>query len=378
MNPLSTFKYTKNNFRKALPILVAMTVGVLLIYLFSLITKSTEKMTDLTYTNLFSKYTMLCSNNENPIPKDYLDKISTDSNVGHIIPIIKNDGNLQYNGAFGSMTINCLNLHKDDISKFLDSLNVKLTKGAFPKENTNEIIVSKEYALQKKLKIGDYIGSEVSFSYGINGKYKITGITEGPAIVAITSNNRENIPREQIMNHAILFSIKDIKDKSLINYLSQGTPKNIVITDYYSIKNTMDDMLSIIGTLTFTLTGMIIIVMCISLGNLNYISFLNRKYEFGVLSAIGYKKSSLYFKLWKENSFVCLLGYISGILLTTLVAFLLNQAVLYPTGKFIPLWNGLGAVTAFLIPVFVSFLSLILPVKELRKTEALDVIGGVI
>jgi len=116
--------------------------------------------------------------------------------------------------------------------------------------------------------------------------------------------------------------------------------------------------------------------MCISLGNLNYINFVNRKYEFGVLSAIGYKKSSLYFKLWKENSFVCLLGYVGGILLTTLVAFLLNVIVLEPNGKFIPLWSTSGVIIAFLIPAFVSILSIIAPIKELRRTEPLDVIGG--
>jgi len=148
--------------------------------------------------------------------------------------------------------------------------------------------------------------------------------------------------------------------------------------EYYSISKQIDEILNSMNALSYMLNMIIILVLCISLGNLNYINFVNRKYEFGVLLAIGYKKSTLYFKLWKESVTVCLLGYIGGILLSMLLAFILNLAVLYPVGKFISLWSISGAGMALFIPIFVSFLSLIAPVKELRKTDPIDVIGGVI
>ncbi len=67
----------------------------LLIYIFSLVTKSTSDIIKLTGTNFFSKYTIVSSNNEEPIPKDYLDKITNDNNVGHVIPLISEYGYLQ-------------------------------------------------------------------------------------------------------------------------------------------------------------------------------------------------------------------------------------------------------------------------------------------
>ena len=78
MNPLSTFKYIKNNLNKTLPILISMLVGVLLIYLFSLITKSSSEMVDITTNNLLNKYTTIYSTNEESIPQNLLDKINTD------------------------------------------------------------------------------------------------------------------------------------------------------------------------------------------------------------------------------------------------------------------------------------------------------------
>lgn len=378
MNPLSTFKYIQSNVSKTLPILLSMIVSVLLIYFFSLVAKSSIEMTELTVTNIFTKYTTVSSNNEEAIPKAFLEKITNDSNVGHIIPLIAGHGYFQYDNIFGGMTIEVMNFYEKDMPQVINTLNIKLVEGTLPRSNKSEIIIPKKYALQNKLKIGDYIGSDVSSNYGIKGKFKVSGIVEGPAMVSLISENKNVIPRDTIMKHSIVFSVKDIKDKNLINYLSENTPKNVLIMDYYSVSKQMEDILNSMNALSYILNIIIIIVLCISLGNLNYINFLNRKYEFGVLSAIGYKKSALYFKLWRENAAVCILGYIGGILLTTLVAYILNLILLYPEGKFIPMWNISGAGMALLIPIIVSFLSLIAPIKELRKTDPLDVIGGVI
>ncbi len=378
MSPLSTFKYIASNVSKTLPILISMVVSVLLIYFFSLITRSSIEMTELTNSNIFKKYTIVSSNSQEPILKDYLEKITNDNNVGHIMPLIAGNGYLRYDSVFGSMSVEVMNLYEKDISLAFSTLNVKLTEGKIPTENKNEIIIPKKYALQNKLKIGDYIGSEVSSIYGIKGKFKVSGITDGPAMLAIISDNKNAIAREAALKHSILFSVKDIKDKDLINYLSENTPKNVLVMDYYSVLKQMEDILNSMNGLSYILNMIIIVVLCISLGNLNYINFLNRKYEFGVLSAIGYKKTALYFKLWKENSTVCIIGYIGGIISTTLLAFTLNLTLLYPDGKYLPLWSVSGAVIALFIPIFVSFLTLIAPIKELRKTDPLDVIGGVI
>lgn len=378
MSPLSTFKYIINNISKTLPVLISMVVSVLLIYIFSLVTKSTFEMADLTVTNIFSKYTIVMSNNQEPIPSEYLEKITNDKNVGHIIPSINNNGYLRYDNIFGGMSIEVMNFYEEDIPKVITTLNIELIEGTLPRLNKNEIIVPKKYALQNKLETGDYIGSEISSSYELKGKYRISGITEGPAVMAVISNNDNAIPRDTAMKQSLLFSVENLQDKNLINYLSKNTPKNVLIMDYYSTSIQMKEIFNSMNALSYILNIIIILVLCISLGNLNYINFLNRKYEFGVLSAIGYKKSALYFKLWKENLTVCILGYIGGILLSTLLALILNLTILYPEGKFLPMWSLSGAGIAIFLPLIISFLTLIAPIKELRKTDPLDVIGGVI
>lgn len=352
-----------------------MLVGVLLIYISSLLTKSSSEMVDIAMNNFNKKYVEIHSTNKDPIPQNLIDRINSDSNVSYVLPYQGVNGSLQYNAVFGSMSINSYNLQGENIPKLLKSLDIKLVQGVLPKENAHEILLHKRFALENKLKVGDYVGSEVSFSYQLEGKYKISGIIDGPAMITVVNENRQNISRDEMLKHAMLIRIKDIKNKDLINYLTKNAPTNILITDYYSSSEEMADITKVLDTLAISLIGCIILVLCISLGNLNYISFLNRKYEFGVLSAIGYKKSSLYFKLWKENASVCLLGYVAGIIVSIIIAFILNITVFEPNGKIIPLWNASGALSAFCVPVFVSFLSLIAPVKELKRTDPLEVIG---
>lgn len=376
MNPLSTFKYIKSNFSRTLPILISMIVGVLLIYIFSLLTQSSSEMIDITWTNINKKYASVFSTNTEPIPQNLIDRINSDSNVSYVLPYQEVNGSLGYESVFGSAGIDNFSLYGEDIPKLLKSLDIKLVQGVLPKKNAREIILHKRFALENKLKVGDYIGSEISSIYQLGGKYKISGIMDGPVMIAVVNENEKNISRDVMLKHAMLIRIKDIKNKDLISYLAKNAPKNVLVTDYYSKNEQMNDVTKVLNSLVLSLTICIILVICISLGNLNYISFLNRKYEFGVLSAIGYKKSSLYFKLWKENASVCLLGYVAGIIVSIIIAFILNITIFEPNGKLIPLWNVSGALSAFCVPLFVSFLSLIAPVKELKRTDPMEVIGG--
>lgn len=376
MNPLSAFKYIKNNFNRTIPIIISMIVGVLLIYIFSLLVQSSSEIIHTATINFDDKYAAIFSTSKEPIPQDLIDRINSDSNVSYVIPYQGVNGYLNYEAAFGSMTINSFNLQEKDISKLLNSLDVKLVQGTLPRENSQEIILHKRFALQNKLKVGDYIGSEVSSLYPLQGKYKISGIMDGPVMISVISENQHNISSDVLLKHSMLIRIKDIKNKDLINYLTKNSPKNVLIMDYYSDCEQIADISNVINSLSISLTACIILVLCISLGNLNYISFLNRKYEFGVLAAIGYRKSSLYFKLWKENSFICLIGYAAGIAISTIIAYILNITVFQPNGKLIPLWCASGMLTAFFIPFFVSFLSLIAPARELKRSDPLDIIGG--
>jgi putative ABC transport system permease protein len=379
MRPLSILKYARNNILKTLPVFISMTVGVFLIYFFTLITLSSKQAIDMVGYSVFTNYTIVHTTDySHSIPEILIDKMNTHPNTDKVIPLLEDIGNLHYESVFGFMSFTTLNLYPKDMPEVISNLEMKLLEGSLPGENLHEIAVPKKFAVQNKLSLGDYIGREVDQKYNIAGRYKISGIIDGPSLISITNNNNDNIGYDTALNYSLLLSLKDNTDLSLIHELNAANLNKAMIISGEDVTAEVKQTLVIIDTFAIVLAATIILVLCISLGNLNYITFLNRKYEFGVLSAIGYKKSTLYFKLWKENSLICISGYSAGILLSSLIAYLLNVSVFEPVGKYISIWNFSGAILALLIPAFVSLFSLAAPMKELKKSDPIEVLSGMI
>jgi putative ABC transport system permease protein len=376
MKPLATLNYTKNNLIKALPIFISMMVGVFLVYFISLVGKNSVDTMDITKYKFLDSYIFVHTDNGTSLPEDIVEKVKNSSSVEKIVPLLSNRGAFIYNSVFGSMSFYNLNLYDKDISTVLSRLDMKLIEGRLPVQDKNEVLIPDKYAKQKKLKTDDSIGSEVSPEYGLKGKYIISGIIEGPILISITSNNTDQISPDNAAAHSFMFSLKDNDDKSIIKELNCSKTNNVIVADYDYVKGALGYVLEVLNAFTLSLDLVTILVLCISLGNLNYMNFLNRKYEFGVLSVIGYKKTKLYFKLWKENLLVCLSGFGAGLVLATLVSFLANITVWEIDGKSVPLWSASGIAYSLAVPLLVSIFGLLPPIRELRKVDPIDVLGG--
>lgn len=112
-------------------------------------------------------------------------------------------------------------------------------------------------------------------------------------------------------------------------------------------------------SLTYILTAVMIIILCIALGNLNVILFANRRDELTILHYVGFTKGRLSLKLWMENLLVCLRGYLAGIGLTGTVVWFINQVILSPQGEVLELISVNGLLASLSMPVLVSIFSLL-------------------
>ncbi|MHB8062905.1 MAG: FtsX-like permease family protein [Ruminiclostridium sp.] len=228
------------------------------------------------------------------------------------------------------------NLFDDDTARLLKNYGVSLIEGQLPSNNPNEILVPREFVLQNHVSVGDYIGSQVSDAYTLPGKYKICGITEGSVIFSVVCQPGKET-KAQITKRGVIYPVDHFStavQKSLLNNL----PYDVIYHSYDSYKQELATTLMGMQSLTYILTTIIIIILCIALGNLNAILFANLKEELTILNAIGYTKGILLRKLWEENLLTCLVGYLTGIGLTELVIWLLNNSVLYSQVRY---WSWL-------------------------------------
>lgn len=368
MKPLSTVTYLKSNAKKVLPGFVCMALGVFLIYFFSTILYSSIYGLSQSSLNMLEKVTSLSSNTKDPISDKTLNKIESCSNVEYIIPVISDIGSFEYRSPFGSVGTESFNIFEEDIPKVLRIFDMKLVEGKLPSANSNELLIPLKVAKQNKIKIGDCIGKNPDLNVILNKKYKVCGIVDGSVNVMLTTN-AGNVKREEALKLGLIFSLKNKNNKSINDELLSMKEKNVTIIDYKSAYDQMDESLKVMNSLKFILNFIVIIVLCIAIGNLNYILFLNRKDEFAILTAIGYKKTTIYKKILKENIALNLLAFIVGIVFTIIVVELLNIVVFEPRGQYVYSFHIRSMSTAFLVPFFVSISSMISPLRNLKAMD---------
>lgn len=365
MKPLSSRTYLKNNVKKVIPSFICMTLGIFLIYFFSITLYSGIYGIKQGSLDMLEKATNVTSNTKDPIPDKTLNKIKECNNVEYIIPIVNVIGRFQYKSSFGEMSTEVFNVFEEDIPKFLKIFDMKLVEGKFPSSNNNELLISLKVAKQNKIKIGDCIGKNPDLNVTLNKKYKVCGIIDGP-INAMLTTNAGNIKREEALKHDLIFTLKNQNNKSINDELTSMEESKVTIIDYKSAYNQLDEILKSITSLSSILNLIIIVVLCISIGNLNYILFLNRKDEFSILTAIGYKKKDLYIKLLKENITLNLLGFIFGIIITIIITKLLNIIIFQPKGQYVYSFQLKSIFTAFLIPAAVSITNMLSVLRKLK------------
>lgn len=365
MKPLSSRSYLKNNIKKVIPSFICMALGVFLIYFFSITLYSGIYGIKQGSLDMLEKVTNITSNTKDPIPDKTLDKIKNCSNVEHIVPIIGVVGGFQYKSPFGQMSTEAFNVFEVDVPRLLQIFDMKLVEGKLPSPNRNELLIPLKIAKQDKIKIGDYIGKNPDLNVTLNKKYKVCGIIDGP-INAMLTTNAGNIKREEALKHNLIFSLKNENNKAINDELTSMGESKITIMDYKSACNQLDEILNAITSLRSILNLIIIVVLCISIGNLNYILFVNRQGEFNILAAIGYKKRDLYVKLLKENITLNLLGFIFGIIVTIITTKLLNIIIFQPKGQYVYSFHLKSIFTAFLIPVAVSTTNMLSILRRLR------------
>ncbi|MBI6875330.1 ABC transporter permease [Clostridium aciditolerans] len=368
MKPLSTIAYLKNNAKKVLPGFICMALGIFIIYFFSIILYSSIFQINRGSLNIFEKVTSVRSNTKDPMPDKILNKIEEASNVEYIIPIINNIGSFRYKSPFGDISTEGFNVFEEDIPKILKAFDIKLVEGKLPSANSNELLIPLKIAKQNKIKIGDYLSKDPDSNVILNKRYKVCGIIDGTVDTMITTN-AGYAKREEVLKQSLMFSLKNKNDKMINDELTAMKESKVTIIDYRSAYDELNELFKIMNSLKFILNFIVISVLCISLGNLNHILFSNRKDEFAILIAIGYKKTTIYKRILKENITLNLLAFIFGVAFTIIAVELLNIVVFKPNGQYVYSFHVGSIFTAFLVPLFVSISNMIPPLRNLKAMD---------
>lgn len=119
---------------------------------------------------------------------------------------------------------------------------------------------------------------------------------------------------------------------------------------------------------------LIILVLCITIGNTTYLHFYQRKKEFGILMVVGYKKRDILKKFFSEISNIIGIAFCLEILLAILAGFIIKTVYMDTNALVMHLFRIKYILVTAILPIFVLIDSLIPSGKMIMKADKISVI----
>lgn len=214
------------------------------------------------------------------------------------------------------------------------------------KDNTNnEIVISEELAAENNLSIGDTItfkntnDETITYDLKIVGIYQIVSDTNSGMNRMMTSSSNQIYTNLVVLNKIITDDGTDTESYSMFSsitssfyinyeYLNEFTKevKELGLSDYYTINTNEDEItetlnpIKNIASFSFTFLIIILIVGGVVLTIINLFNIRERKYEIGVLRAIGMTKFKVTLQLVLEIFIIALGSLIIGTGIGTLLS----------------------------------------------------------
>lgn len=230
--------------------------------------------------------------------------------------------------------------------------NKKLLEGSLIEaDNTdNVIVISEELATNNDLSVGDSItftntnDESISYTYEIVGIYEIVTDSSTTNPIGKMMNNESNqiISNLTVLNQIINDDGTDTTSYSMSSSITsafymdyedqsefESAVRELGISEYYKISTNESEITSTlepiknITSFSFTFLIVILIVGGVVLAIINLFNIRERKYEIGVLRAIGMTKAKVTLELVSEILMIALIALIIG----TSAGSLLSQPV---------------------------------------------------
>lgn len=368
MGQLSVTRYYKNNFRRVGPIIIAVLLSTFLLSLIHIFLNGVIDSINNYEVGFFERYSIITSMDDRGIDKRVIDNLGMIDDIERIIPVRR-----EFTGVdpfLGVTTYsNIFLVEEKDVDETLLGLNLRVIEGRNP-IFSEEIGLHWQLARHKGLSLGDEIGNMVNELEELPGRYKVVALLDGPIIASIGV-----IGEETLLNNAIVFP-KDGTLEEINEFIYYMLPTNLYLQDIegmnYFFANTEDTffiLLSIIKTL-------ILLVLTITIANISYIHFEQRKREFAILSAIGYRRKTILSKVIKEGLFINLTAYIMGIILTLLFGSGINIIFLAEMGEGLDVWSINAFLNTLIIPLVVFISTLVSALRLFKSMDKISVIKG--
>lgn len=283
------------------------------------------------------------------------------------------------NNIFGTTSGYVAFMEESDIKEIFDKFSLTVTEGRLPKENSYELIMHEDMLKNKGLSVGDTFGSAVDEGEQIDGKYKITGVFSGDSYMAFGTKSYKQKELEDLgldfknTTFGLLVTPKTDLDtmNTMLDTINHG--ESVAMTLSYAVK-TLKENISSIKFLMFVIVIVIAVsisaAVCIVLETV----YNDRMEEFGILYAIGYKKSWLFRNIIAEILILVLISWIFGLAISYVFLSLIAKVVFEPMGQIISIVSIQSLIYTIVVMAVFVIVTIFVTIFKFARKDLISII----
>lgn len=306
-----------------------------------------------------------------------VEKIKNDDSVENAYPIL-----LEYtviNNIFGTTSGYAAFMDEADIREIFDNFSLTVTEGRLPEENSYELIMHEDMLKNKGLSVGDTFGSAVDEGEQIDGKYTITGAFSGDSYMAFGTKSYRQKELEELgldfQNTTFGLLVTPKTDLDTMNNMldTMSHDETAAMTLSYA-KETLKENISSIKFLMFVIVIVIAVsisaAVCIVLETI----YNDRMEEFGILYAIGYKKSWLFKNIITEIIALVFISWILGLVISYGFLTLVAKSVFEPMGQILSIFSIQSLLYTIIVMAVFVVVTILVTILKFAKKDLIAII----
>ena len=219
-----------------------------------------------------------------------------------------------------------------DMQEVFDHLGID---GDFSKCKHRSMIISQDFAKNKKIKLGDKV--DEAFDRSLNGEYTIDAIIDdGSFCTFYIYEDDDNLGRLYIYSDTM-------EGEELYDYVkSLAGDRKVQVSE--SERSSTLPQFYIFYVLFYLIDFLIAIVLAVTINSVVTGQYLKRTYEFGIYKALGRSRKEVKAKVAAEVLSMNLIACVIGFAVIFLFTYLMNELVYKPKGLYLLYSSNIGII----------------------------------
>ena len=382
--PLSPLTYYRRNVWRVLPVAGAIVISVFLIAAIVTLLNSVDRSIQVEYGSM-RHYSILAPRLERDVPQPILDaaaKLPESHSSVLTIPYF-----VFLKTVFGKMPVPVYGFDQKDAPRIVETTGNHLVSGRLPHLNQPEITLSQAWANNFHVKLGDLYTPFDEQLPTLNEKQRVVGILDGGDNIAIADRAYLQLTLNDVAQRPSYFYLPNTpkqlpqlstKLQEIVNHpkrygFDSGLSQRLKVFTFDGLVDELRKQLGFLYTFLGIADALVIGTVALLSGFLANIYFEQRLGEFGLLSALGFRRERLARRLMVETGSLVFLAWIGGLLFTALATKILDLVYMQPHGLVLASIGRDAMLYTLPTPILVGMASLATVLTRLYKLDPIEI-----